>query len=531
MKALIFSLAMLITVSGLASAAEIPENYSAKIASLNFYPSGAKFEFLIEPQDSDGNFEAYLPGAFTPESIKLLNPENVYGDIRTEKRSRTRWTPPQLEALKAQYEEQAKTVSTLTAKQSALEQTLELFTEIKPDKAANPLDILKYITDAQALRQHTEEELASLKVSLTAEKEKLSMLNSEINSRRPSGESSYLVITGRAKGTVRIEAFTGSASWRPRYTLNLDSTSGDIDVQMFIRAAQRTGLDYTGTFSLHTKTPDENISTPELQPLRVGIMPKQEKIMSASGMSVRRTNRMYESARMAAPMMEDTAVEEYAEDGVNAYANAKASGPAVRETLSDRIINVKGTITGDGQEREFEAALGDLKLSAKPIIMLIPEQRNNAWIIASMDEQNEKLIPGNAELRVDNYPSGKIYLEEFGQGQKKIPFGYAEQITVKKEALIGKTGVSWFSGVFTSGYKLEVTNGTKSDRLITVRDRLPVPTDEKIKLEIKRIEPAQKDKDAENRLTWELEVPAGKTASIIVDYTLSYPSGEELQYK
>ena len=533
MKAFIFSLALVIAASSITSAAEIPDSYSSKIASLNFYPSGAKFEFLIEPQDSEGNFEAYLPGAFTPESIKLLNPENVFGDIKTEKRSRTRWTPPQLEALKAQQEEQAQTVSSLTAQQSALEQTLELFGEIKPDKASNPLDVLEYITKAQALRQQTEEDLAELKVTLAAEKEKLTMLNSEVNSRRPSGESSYLVISGRAKGTVRIEAFTGAASWRPRYTLNLDSTSGDIDVQMFIRAAQRTGLDYTGPFSLHTKTPDENISTPNLQPLRVAIKPKQEKLMSASGMSLMRTNRQYESARRdAAMMMEDAAVEEYEEDGINAYA-AKTSGPAVRETLSDRIINVNGTITGDGQERELlvEAALGGVKLSAKPIIVLIPEQRNNAWIIASMDEQNEKLIPGNAELRVDNYPSGKIYLEEFGQGQKQIPFGYAEQITVKKEALIGTTGVSWFSGVFTSGYKLEITNGTKNDHVITIRDRLPVPTDEKIKLEIKRIAPAQKEKDPENRLTWEINVPAGKTETIIVDYTLSYPSGEELQYK
>ena len=142
-----------------------------------------------------------------------------------------------------------------------------------------------------------------------------------------------------------------------------------------------------------------------------------------------------------------------------------------------------------------------------------------------------KLIPGNADLRVDDNPSGKIFLDEFGAGQKRIPFGYADQITAKKEALVGKTGVSWFSGVQTSGYKLEITNGTNTDRFITVRDRLPIPTDEKIKLDIKRIAPAQKERDPENRLTWELTVPAGKTETIIVDYTLSYPSGEELQYK
>ena len=531
MKALILSLMLLVFACSptTSQALEIPDNYTGEIAAVDFYPHSARFIFLIEPQDEDGNFEAYLPGAFTPESIKLLNPENVYGDIRTERRSRTRWTPPSLEDLKAEQEEQSETVNTITAEQAALEQTLSLLRNIEPDKADNPNDLLNYITSAQALRQKTEYDLAALKLRLTAEKEKLTMLDSEVNSRRPSGESSYVVITGRAKGTVRLEAETGAASWRPRYTLDLDSASGDISVQMFVRALQRTGLDYSGKFTLHTRTPDESISTPNLQPLRVGIKPKQERVLETSGMSITRTNRMYKSAEMAAPMMEDRATaDEYAEE--EAFSE-QASGPAVQETISDRTVTVSGTTTGDGKEREFEVALGGLKLSAKPIIMLIPEQKDKAWIIASMDEDNAKLIPGTADLRVDSNPSGKIFLDEFGAGQKRIPFGYADQITAKKEALIGKTGVSWFSGVQTSGYKLEITNGTNTDRFITVRDRLPIPTDEKIKLDIKRIAPAQKERDPENRLTWELTVPAGKTETIIVDYTLSYPSGEELQYK
>lgn len=528
MKALTFSLVLL----GLAlfphesTALEIPDDYNAEIASLNFYPSGARFEFIIEPQDEDGTFTAYLPGAFTPESVKLLTPENVFGDIRTERLSRTRWTPPQLEDLKTAQESQAETVSILSARQAALEQTLNLLKGIEPENADDPLDLLEYIANAQDLRQKTEADLAALKVTLAAEKEKLTMLNSEMNSRRPSGESSFLVITGRAKSAIRIEAATGAAYWRPRYTLNLDSNSGDIDVQMFIRASQRTGLDYSGKFTLHTKTPDESISNPDLQPLRVGIKPKHERVMSAAGMSLARTNRMYESAKMAAPMMMDEMVEE----DTAAY-ESRPSEPTVQESISDRTVRVEGDITGDGQEREFEVALGNVKMSAKPIIMLIPEQKDKAWIIASMDEENDRLIPGMAELRVDGYPSGKIYIQEFGQGQKRVPFGYAEQITVKKEALIGKKGVSWFSGVQTEGYKLEITNGTKSDKLITVRDRLPIPTDEKIKLDVKRIEPKEKSKDTENRYTWEISVPAGKTETIIVDYSLSYPSGEELQYR
>ena len=67
-------------------------------------------------------------------------------------------------------------------------------------------------------------------------------------------------------------------------------------------------------------------------------------------------------------------------------------------------------------------------------------------------------------------------------------------------------------------------------KTVTVRDRLPIPTDDKIKLEVKSIKPEPKERDRENRLTWELNLKAKETIDIIVDYSLNYPSGEELQY-
>lgn len=525
MKALSFFLMLLMILSLAVSccAMEIPENYTNEITALDFYPAGAKFTFRITSFDDDGKFSAYIPGAFRAESIRLLNPENIYGDIKVKTRSRTKWTPPQLEALKAQADEQGRIVNDLTARQEALEQTLTLLKNSKPE-SAKPAELLEYIKDAQNLRLDTENDLYVLKIKIAQEKEKLAMLNNELNSERPAGENRYIVITGRAKGTVIFEAFTYSASWSPEYMLNLDSETGDINVDMYAAVLQRTGLDYDGKITLHTKTPDENITNPELNPIKVSIKPKEESIASTSLVSYSRTNRMYKSVKEAE---EDNAV--YAE--ADAIENGASVLPAVRETLSDRTVNINGLLKGDGNSNKFEVIMNKLMLKSIPVIMLIPEQRSNAWIIASMDEGNEHLIPGMAELRVDNHSSGRIYLEEFGEGQRKIPFGYAEQITVKKEALLEKTGVSWFSGVFTSGYKLEITNGTKENRKVTIKDRLPVPTDEKIKLDVKRIDPRERTRSTENILEWEFTVPAGGTVNIIVDYTLSYPSGEELQYK
>ena len=515
MKIFIISLVMITALVSSVSAAEV------SITALDFYPSGAKFTFSAEP-GGDSTFELTLPGAFRADSVRLLNPDDVQGNIKVEPRQRTKWTPAGLVELNAQVEAQSRVIDELNARKSALEQTLSLLKNSAPE-TARPEKLLEFIREAQDLRLETENELAELNITLEQEKAKLTTLRNELNSRTPASEKSYLFISGKANKTVKFEAFTSSAAWRPNYILNLDSTTGSIDVKMFIRASQKTGLDFNGNMTLHTKTPDERITTPELKPLKVAIKPKEENLGAVGNLRLRRNNSQYSSAarEMAAPM-DDTAVED--------FEPKLRKAPAVNETLSDRTININGLITGDGRESEFEVIRNAFTLNSKPVIMLIPEQRNNAWIIAEMDESNEHLIPGNSELRVDGTATGKIFIDEYGKGQKSIPFGYLEQITIKKEALIEKTGTSWFGGVFTSGYKLEITNGTKEDRTITIRDRLPIPTDEKIKLEIKRIEPAQKDKDKENRFTWEINIPAGSTQNIIVDYTLSYPSGEELRY-
>ncbi|MBQ7560005.1 MAG: DUF4139 domain-containing protein [Synergistaceae bacterium] len=521
---LAMSFAAVLLCAKLSFAAEVPEDYTNSITAIDFYPSGAKFSFRVEPYDNEKNFKAVLPGSFNADSIRLINPEDIEGDIRIEEFKRERWIPSQLAALKSELDELEKEISRLNAKKSALEQTLEMLKDFEPEKS-NPEALLNYIKDSQVLRLATENELAALKAEITKKQAKQKTLSAELNARRPSGDTSYILITGKTMNYADFSAFTPAASWYPKYILDLDSSSGKIEADLFVRASQKTGLDYKGDVTLHTKTPDERITKPVINPLRVGIKPKEETIATVGAAKFSRNNKMYESARMAMPMMEeDTAAMEFDEE-VNAPA------PAVKETLADRAVEATGTLTGDGTERALEVYMTDIKLKGDVLILLIPEQRENAWIIASMDKDNDKLIPGEADLRVDGATAGKITLGEYGESQKEIPFGYADAITVKKEALVEKKGVSWFSGVFNSGYKLEITNGTSDERVITVKDRLPIPTDEKIKLDIKRIEPKEKERDRENRLTWEITVPAGATVPIIVDYTLSYPSGEELQYR
>ena len=499
-----------------ASADELPP---PSVRSVDLYPSGAKFVFAVEP--TPNGFQMELPGAFEADSVRLLNPGDAE-DLKVVEGSRASWVPPALADLKAQIESQKKAVALLKAREASLEQTRTLLGEVRPRGADAP-GLLSYIQEAQTMKLNIENELVEIAASLEREEEKLELLQTELEDRTPRNAEDFLRVTGKARADqpLLIEAFTSAARWSPRYTMDLNSAAGEIQTRMYARAEQHTGLDYEGPLTFHTKRPDETVRTPKLDPLRVGLKPKQpsRQMLGMMGAAM--------MARSAASMadLEDSAMEMCDEEPVVCDMLA---APKMEATLSDLVVKGAGALSGDGREAEF--MLGELQLTGKPFLIVIPEQRNNAWIVVDMDDATAPLIPGKAELRVDGQPAGKTSLPEYGLGQTRIPFGYAPQITARKEPIVAKKGKSWFTGVFTGGYTLEIANGMKEERAVTVRDCLPIPTDEKVTLEVRRIDPAPRERDEQNRLTWELSLKPGETVKIVVDYALNYPSGEELQY-
>ena len=503
MKRFLMSLTVFLCLTVRPSFADIPE-----ITAIDFYPNGAKFTFTLQTEGD--TFNAEIPGAFQIDSVKMIDPD-IFDDVKIFRQSREEWIPESLQEIHEQLEAKRQTIREIQTRKSAIEHTLELLNKAQPPTRTDAKDIIAYIQMSESMKESSENEIAELNQKMKEESDKAELLMKEYEKRKPVNSESLICISGHIKAgkEIKFEAFTSNAKWKPEYIMDLNSHEGKITTRIQTRASQHTGLDYTGDVTFHTKRPNESVSTPELNPLKVSIKPKERY----------REEVMYD---YAAPM------EMSERNYMRASGSRRTQEPSMQATLSDHIIAGKGTLTGDNIEALFMH--GELELNGKVIFELIPEQRSDVWILVSMNEGNIALIPGEAELRIDGMPAGKTSIPEYGLGQKKIAFGYAPQITSKKEAMISTTGSSWFSGTNSSGYTLKITNGTKEHRRVTVRDRLPIPTNEKIKLEVKSIEPEPKERDRENKLMWEIELEAGETKTILVDYTLSYPSGEELQF-
>jgi len=195
-------------------------------------------------------------------------------------------------------------------------------------------------------------------------------------------------------------------------------------------------------------------------------------------------------------------------------------------------VSVKGSgrLKGDGVFTNVE--LGRFGFPSTPLLIAIPELSREAWVVASLEVIPDAFLPGVAALYVDGVASGRTNIPEMGL-QGTLPFGMAQRVTAEKKRAVGRTGTTWLGlgrGTLQDGYTIEVTNNMDAEREIEIRDRLPLPADDRITLESVRITPAPALQDDENRLTWKMTLKPGETGRITVEYTLRYPGDETLVY-
>ncbi len=490
------------------------------IRSVDVYPSGGKIVFEVMPDKATGVFKLELPGAFDAESVRVISTGGAE-NLKTEELPVLDWIPDSLKPLKTNLDVKAEELKLLRAREIALIQTRNMLQAPPAKDALTAKELIYYIDEAQIMRHRIESETVSLNKSIKQAEEEYNRIKAELEAKSPEGAENVIIVSGRAPSAdpVLVEAFTSSAYWQLRYTMSLDSKTGDIDVKMYASAAQQTGLNLDGNITFHTKSPTESVSPPRVNPWVVSLM---EKV---------KADKSYDSANLRMAVPAPMAMPEQNMEMEMKAAGRSDSRPEIASTLSDITVNGSGALAGDGVP--VELALGRFNLKSKPSLVLIPEQSNESWIVASLDVIETTLLPGNAELRVDGLASGKTFIPEYGLAQMKLPFGMAPRLTAKKTPLVNKSGSSFFggSGIINSGYTIEVSCGMDTDSEISVLDRLPLPSDEKIKLENVNITPAPTERDANNRLTWKFKMKQGETLKIQVEYTLTYPSGESLTYR
>jgi uncharacterized protein (TIGR02231 family) len=493
------------------------------VVSADFYPFGAKFTFRT---DSDGSFNFTLPGAFDRDSVRCLTMEKLTS-LKAETFPAAETSPPELEQLEKKAEDAQRSADILEGQSAALSQTIGMLSSpfpqsdggVKIDESALS-GYITYLKDALKLRLDMETELADTNIALLrAQKvlddalERIEAERARLEGKKPHNSANVLAVSGTTSGPAELifEAYTPAAGWSVVYEMAMNSATGEIKAGMNAVAHQRTGMDVNGSLSFHTRQPSFSVAPPEVRPLTVSLSLGRNAMPAANAPGY--------SVSIADESFGETA-KEYARE---------AQEPRAVATLADVTVTGDGKIEGDGSASRV--MLGSFSMKSAPVLISIPEQNKEAWIVASLDKVPQALLPGIAELAVDGASTGTASIPETA-GAIRIPFGMAAKITSKKTPYVSTQGRSWIiKGVREDGYTLEITNGTEKETEVEVRDRIPFPTIDKVTVDVKKTDPAPAERDRENRLLWKLRLKPGETKKIAVEYSVKYPDGETPVYR
>ncbi|MGC9490153.1 MAG: mucoidy inhibitor MuiA family protein [Thermovirgaceae bacterium] len=490
-------LASLFTALPAGAAPSIPE-----AATVDVYPSGAQMRMEFE---AGGTVDVELPMTIDPDSLRFeLSGTARILDSRIRTIAQVGWVPSALKDL-AEETERAKTEKErLSARLEALDQARKHLEAAAPE-VSTPGELDAYIDVALAKRETIALKTAETSAALADAKTQYEILRQELESRLPKENDKIRVLTVETagEGTIGVIAWTGEAGWHPRYQLSLDTGSGLIEGSLQAAVIQKTGLDWNGDISFHTVRPRQGLATPKLVPL---VVDYRESFLSKAGEQVFR-----------------------AADSLEALA------PGLKERVEEGLVDVRmetsGFVPGSGDRTHLE--IGGFSMPASMEVVCVPEIADEAWTIATIDELDRAILEAGAELFVDGKQTGSTTLEAAGMGQKMvIPFGKTPLVTASREELLPKEGSSWIGkDRLQKGYMITVTNGLDRPLEVVVRDRLPVPAKEEIRIEDVSIDPDPAEQDDKGILTWRLQMESGGTKRITVMYTIRFQGGKDLIFR
>lgn len=480
------------------------ETEAAPVAGVvDVYPRGALMTMKFE---AAAEMEIELPCTLDRDFIRVEGGDGVNVlDFDIREITRPGWVPPALAALVGEVDKARTQADMLASRAAALAQAIRHLGEAVPS-GLKGAELEAYIDTAVKKRESMEIKAAETRVLLEKAKKQYDLLKGEYENLFPGDPDRMLLLTAatEGKGSVIVKAWTNSAFWRPVYSMELNSSTGEIRGTAGAEVNQKSGITWEGDILLHTVRPRGGIQIPEMRTLVVDFL----EIGPAA-----KALRM-QSAELGASPKDDLQEETFMEEG-----------------LSDVMMKVKGTVPGFGESVRMDS--GKFNEKGEVSLVCIPEFSNEAWTVATVRSAGRAFLPGKARVSVDGKETGVTMIPPRSMGQElRVPFGTTPLVTAKREEELPTTGSSWIiKGKHQRGYVITVSNGLSRAVKVKVMDRVPVPARDAIKVQDLILAPEPAEKDAKGFLTWEVDLEKGKSREISVKYTIIYPSDKELMFR
>ncbi|MFP4079221.1 MAG: mucoidy inhibitor MuiA family protein [Ectothiorhodospira sp.] len=297
------------------------------------------------------------------------------------------------------------------------------------------------------------------------------------------------------------------AGWEPVYEARLDTTSGDLELVQRARIRQGTGQDWDDVRLALSTARTESGPAPEPLPWYLDVNPQPLLRSAEAGDRVH---------------------------ALSAPARATESGAEREQTAFTAHYRVPGRVSIPSDNRPYRHLLANHPLQAELRARSVPRILPRAHLQArtTFDGENP-LTAGPLSLFQDGALVRQTRLERVQPGDPlELTFGTDDRIAVTYRRTVdrkGKEGHLRPRHTLRHEHRIQVENGHDFPMTVVILDRMPVPRDERIRVEPgpQTTPPSRSDVDGRpGVVAWDLELPAGGQETLRFDYRISWP--EEL---
>ena len=383
--------------------------------------------------------------------------------------------------------------------------------------------------------QASEIEKRALDRKITSLKQQLSQIR--------TGRTASMTVSLRvnaaaaAKAELELSYQQPGASWRPIYELRLDSEQQASELIQMAEVRQRTGEDWSDVeLTLSTARPNVNAQLPELETWFIDIF--EPRPLAKTTTESRSLDRLATSAQApAATEMADESV--IAGEGFKADS-LKPAELATAEIQSGEFAadyRIPGRIDLKADQAAHKFAISKIDMATKVAVQAAPRLYPGAYLYGEVTYEGEApLLPGPVALFRDGGFVGRSHLELLRPGEQvKLSFGQDNRVEVDYRLEQGERseqGIINKDQRIERRYIAEITNHHGRAIEITLLDQLPVPRDERIKVEALKGSTAPSERDVRKRkgvLAWRFLYEPGGTRTIRFGYSVTHPKDTVVQ--
>lgn len=321
------------------------------------------------------------------------------------------------------------------------------------------------------------------------------------------------------RSEILVSYLVKGATWRPLYDARADFEKGQVEMVYYAIIRQTTGEDWSAvSLSISTAKPGIGGRMPYVEPWI--LRPFEPRPLRSAVME------------KAAPMVLQT--EAFRDEDLEAGTDSSKALVSVQEKGVALLYGIPGIndIPSDGADHKIPVASQVLKAEFE--YSSYPRTSPYAYLgTRVINGPKTQMLTGKVNVFLDGDYTGSSSIDNIAPGEEfDLYLGIDENVRISRELIEKKVDQTIVGGIpsktrkTTFTYRLGVENYKSRPVKVRLFEAIPVPEDDRIKVEMGKISREPDTMDWEERKgiwLWELELKSGERTEINLSYTVEHP--------